>query len=124
MSLCNLYTSPPNAFADGIKPTLDGPFTAVDEMVKAEDQNALERLQNRVQGKATHTARRRIMRKDATGHTGEVAAQDIQNDSEYLAPVQIGTPGQQLNVVFDTGSAGMFPRMPSSQTMISNSDLC
>lgn len=34
---------------------------------------------------------------------GTVGATDIQNDSEYLCPVTIGTPGQKLMLDFDTG---------------------
>ena len=37
-----------------------------------------------------------------------VPAEDIQNDSEYLAPVSIGTPAQTLNLDFDTGSADLW----------------
>ena len=42
------------------------------------------------------------------GQTGEVPAEDIQNDTEYLASVGIGTPAQNLLLDFDTGSADLW----------------
>ncbi|KAJ5086810.1 hypothetical protein NUU61_008117 [Penicillium alfredii] len=52
---------------------------------------------------------------------GEVDAEDVQNDSMYLAQVGIGTPAQTLRLDFDTGSADLWlffeqvwsTRMPS-----------
>ena len=40
--------------------------------------------------------------------TGEVPAEDSQNDSEYLCPVSIGTPAKTFTLDFDTGSADLW----------------
>jgi hypothetical protein len=41
---------------------------------------------------------------------GQVGADDVQNDSMYLAEVRIGTPAQTLSLDFDTGSADLWVR--------------
>lgn len=37
-----------------------------------------------------------LMKRDSKGAGGQVGANDIQHDAEYLCPVKIGTPGQTL----------------------------
>ena len=60
-----------------------------------------------------------LQKKSPTGdQTGEVPAEDSQNDSEYLCPVSIGTPAKTFTLDFDTGSADlwvstMLPCLPS-----------
>lgn len=43
-----------------------------------------------------------------SNEAGEVGAQDVQNDAMYLATVGIGSPAQNLNLDFDTGSADLW----------------
>ena len=91
-----------------IKPTIDGPFTMIDEVVST--GSAVHLARNRIEGnKPTHVAQRHLVQRNAaTGHTGEVSSDNIQHDSQYLAPVSIGTPLQTMNLCFDTGSADLW----------------
>ena len=59
-------------------------------------------------GGKTHVQGQVLAKRDDKGNTGEVAAEDIQTDSEYLAAVSIGTPAQTLKLDFDTGSADLW----------------
>jgi hypothetical protein len=45
---------------------------------------------------------------------GEVTAQDIQNDTEYLCEVSIGTEPQKVMLDFDTGSADLWVWLPDA----------
>jgi hypothetical protein len=49
-----------------------------------------------------------LAKKDSSGQTGDVPAQDVEQNSLYLATVGIGTPAQELNLDFDTGSADLW----------------
>jgi len=49
-----------------------------------------------------------LAKKGPNGATGDVKSDDIQNDSEYLSPVTIGTPGEVFNLDFDTGSSDLW----------------
>lgn len=61
----------------------------IDEVHTAKDQNIIRRLQDRLAGRPNKVTHRRLVKKDANGQIGEVSAQDVQNDSEYIAPVSL-----------------------------------
>ncbi|KAF2857454.1 acid protease [Piedraia hortae CBS 480.64] len=55
--------------------------------------------------------------KDANGKVGDIPAEDVENQAEYLAVVSIGTPAQKLSLDFDTGSSDLWvfsTKLPSS----------
>ncbi|KAH1726347.1 hypothetical protein KXX25_009217 [Aspergillus fumigatus] len=52
-----------------------------------------------------HVLRKRIA---DTDETSDVGADDVQNDTMYLAPVSIGTPAQTIHLEVDTGSADLW----------------
>jgi hypothetical protein len=56
------------------------------------------------------TTMQKVLQKKAVdaNQPGEVPAEDSQNDSQYLCPVTIGTPGQTFTLDFDTGSADLW----------------
>lgn len=84
-------------------PTLEGPYHYGK---KVEQQGKFGALKARIGGKARiHQA---LLKTQADGTAGEVGAEDVQNDSMYIAPVTIGTPGQTFHLDFDTGSADLW----------------
>lgn len=94
---------------DGIGPTQDGPYHCTNRIHQAGKQTLLQHTKNRAVGGHAHVQKHVLQKKDAsTGQTGDVPAEDVQNDSEYLCEVAIGTPAQTLNLDFDTGSADLW----------------
>lgn len=59
-----------------------------------------------------HVLRKRIA---DTDETSDVGADDVQNDTMYLAPVSIGTPAQTIHLEVDTGSADLWVRHYASR---------
>lgn len=96
-----------------IKPTVPGPFDMIDIIQHAETQHVLRRLQDRLRGRPTHVSHRQLVTKDENGEVGEVSAEDVQGDAEYLCQVGIGSPQQQMSLDFDTGSADLYVCSPS-----------
>ncbi|RAL04418.1 pepsin-like aspartic protease [Aspergillus ibericus CBS 121593] len=94
------------------KPTKPGPYTLSSTL----QQTGRPYTDKPIGGRA-HI--RQVIRKttSASGEVGEVPAEDVQNDSEYLATVGIGTPAQSLKLDFDTGSADLWvwsTKLPST----------
>ncbi|CAN9290302.1 unnamed protein product [Alternaria sp. RS040] len=48
-----------------------------------------------------------VLQKVEDRKTGEVKAEDQQNDALYICPVEIGTPPQIMNSHFDMGSSDL-----------------
>ena len=89
----------------GLNPTLEGPYFHQNNVVQ-QGKFKIPGTQQTIGGKARLT--KSLVKKAADGSVGEVPAEDIQNDTQYLCPVTIGTPGQTFKLDFDTGSADLW----------------
>ncbi|KAF2812043.1 aspartic proteinase precursor [Mytilinidion resinicola] len=113
-------------------PTLEGPFQMLNDVLQksnileqfgvdpADQESFVRDLQQLakdaskltfkklISGKARAKPRQLVKKDTTTGKPGLVGAQDQQNDSLYLCPVQIGTPAQTVNLDFDTGSSDLW----------------
>ncbi|KAF7515186.1 hypothetical protein G7054_g14713 [Neopestalotiopsis clavispora] len=89
----------------GFQPTQPGPYIVQNKVVQR--GLAPESFQKAVGGRLRH--QRVLVKKTGDGdETGEVTAEDQQNDSMYLCEVDIGTPAQTVKLDFDTGSADLW----------------
>lgn len=89
-------------------PTLETPFVVLDEIFSPDQNGILRRLGIHHRSGKKYMIQRRMMKSDPSSNSAkEVQAEDVQNDTEYLCPVTIGTPGQTFHLDFDTGSADL-----------------
>ncbi|WPH01249.1 aspergillopepsin-1 [Acrodontium crateriforme] len=88
-----------------ITPSMPGPFAMIES--KAE-HSTKHKLTTALHFKKHGAHQQTLVKKSSTGQEGTVPAEDIQNDSLYLAEVDIGTPAQKLMLDFDTGSADLW----------------
>ncbi|GME52929.1 Peptidase A1 [Neofusicoccum parvum] len=87
----------------GIGPTKEGPYFVSNKI----HQQGKFGAQKALGGHAR--VQRHVLQKRVDAETsGEVPAEDIQNDALYLCEVGIGTPAQTLKLDFDTGSADLW----------------
>lgn len=91
-------------------PTKPGPYFLGGKV----QQKGKYGIKNLFGGKA-HVQRLLQKRLAKDAQAGDVPADDQQNDSMYLCPVTIGTPGQTFNLDFDTGSADLWVSRQSSE---------
>ncbi|CAG8038368.1 unnamed protein product [Penicillium salamii] len=84
-------------------PTKGGPYIFGNTMV----QSGRSFTDKPVGGRARM---QQVLQKKSPGtdQVGQVGADDVQNDSMYLADIEIGTPAQKVSLDFDTGSADLW----------------
>lgn len=97
----------------GFNPTLEGPYFHAQHV--SQQGKFAAAGHKHVGGRArVH----RSLQKKVDGQTGDVPAEDVQNDTMYLCEVGIGTPAQTLKLDFDSGSADLWvwpATLPSSK---------
>jgi len=99
-----------------ITPTLPTPFTIIHTIVDGTGQalaNVGQAITNAFSPDSSQASHPRVVTRmvnkpDSSGKVGHLDATNVQNDSEYLAPVGIGTPQQKLHLNFDTGSSDLW----------------
>jgi hypothetical protein len=91
----------------GFDPTLPGPYKQ--KQAETREDAARHHHFRSKHGGSTHTHPVTV-KQTGTGaaDTSVISAEDQQNDSEYLAQVQIGTPAQTVTLDFDTGSSDLW----------------
>ncbi|KKA21600.1 aspartic endopeptidase [Rasamsonia emersonii CBS 393.64] len=87
----------------GFNPTLEGPYFHASSVVQ---QGKFVTATGQAIGGRARVHRR--LQKKVGDQVGDVPAEDVQNDSLYLAQVGIGTPAQNLKLDFDSGSADLW----------------
>ncbi|KAL1966757.1 hypothetical protein VTN77DRAFT_3954 [Rasamsonia byssochlamydoides] len=87
----------------GFNPTLPGPYFHANRVVQ--QGKFLAAAGHAVGGRARV---RRQLQKKVGDQAGEVPAEDVENDTLYLAQVGIGTPAQNLKLDFDSGSSDLW----------------